>query len=147
MHSPPSSCNLPVFVSVFIFIMSLPLPQCPLLTVPSRPVTTKIKMAKDPSRKAAHGKGDDTDLNSLATPKHTPGLSSFWGSKRVEVPEEINGQRSCLSSVEDSFHIINLLSTPKSHSTKIPKKSLTRWKNLEGGCSRLARRRQRLLHD
>lgn len=90
-HAQPSFLLQPpcLCASVSIFIMFLPLPQCSLLTVPSRPVTTKIKMAKDPSRKAAHGKGGGTDLNSLATPKHTPGLSSFWGSKKVEVPQKI----------------------------------------------------------
>lgn len=74
-------------VSMSIFIMFLPLPQHLFLTAPSRPVTTKIKMVEDPSRKAVHGKGRGTDLNSFATPKHTPGLSSFGGGKKWAFPK------------------------------------------------------------
>lgn len=110
-HAQPSFLLQPPYlcVSVSIFIKFLPLPQHLLLAAPSRPVTTKIKMAKDPSRKAVHGKGRGADLNSLATPKHTPGLSSFWGGKKVGVPKKIHSQSSCLSPVENSFHIVNLL--------------------------------------
>lgn len=72
--SPPSSFKLPVFVFLCVHLdCAPPLPQSPLTTVPNGPVATKIKTSKDPSQKVAHGIGGRAGLESLATPKHTPG--------------------------------------------------------------------------
>lgn len=72
--SPPSSFK-PLSWCFYVSILTVfpPPPQSPLTTEPNGPVATKIKMSKDPSPKEAHGIGGRAGLESLATPKHTPG--------------------------------------------------------------------------